>query len=145
MFVSNFRISLIFMKFLTRDWHWRLKISTEFLLFLWVLKLIFWKIQNVFLCHTLDIVHSHTKLWTCLLCVCVCVLEMWLTAVLYRMDTYTLNSGKLYCLPHFKQLFITKGNYDEGFGLDQHKRKWSNRHSSSEDDLLNSLNGCTNY
>ncbi|CAH1391687.1 unnamed protein product [Nezara viridula] len=41
-----------------------------------------------------------------------------------RMDTYTLNNGHLYCLPHFKQLFISKGNYDEGFGTDQHKRKW---------------------
>ncbi|KAL1130892.1 hypothetical protein AAG570_012133 [Ranatra chinensis] len=41
-----------------------------------------------------------------------------------RMDSYTLNNGQLYCMPHFKQLFIAKGNYDEGFGLDQHKRKW---------------------
>ncbi|XP_075229512.1 uncharacterized protein LOC142329075 isoform X17 [Lycorma delicatula] len=41
-----------------------------------------------------------------------------------RMETYTLNNGQLYCLPHFKQLFIVKGNYDEGFGIDQHKRKW---------------------
>lgn len=24
--------------------------------------------------------------------------------------------GKLYCKPHFKQLFQLKGNYDEGFG-----------------------------
>jgi hypothetical protein len=55
------------------------------------------------------------------------------------METYTLNSGKLYCIPHFKQLFIAKGNYEEGFGLDQHKRKWNNR-NINEDDLLNSLN-----
>lgn len=41
-----------------------------------------------------------------------------------RMESYTLNNGQLYCLPHFKQLFIAKGNYDEGFGSDQHKRKW---------------------
>jgi hypothetical protein len=72
------------------------------------------------------------------------VLTMWLSALVCRMETYTLNSGKLYCMPHFKQLFIAKGNYDEGFGLDQHKRKWSNRHHS-EDDLLNSLNICTEH
>ncbi|XP_073977199.1 uncharacterized protein isoform X12 [Rhodnius prolixus] len=41
-----------------------------------------------------------------------------------RMDSYTLNNDHLYCLPHYKQLFISKGNYDEGFGSDQHKRKW---------------------
>lgn len=41
------------------------------------------------------------------------------------MDTFTLNNGKLYCIPHFKQLFITRGNYDEGFGVDPHKNKWS--------------------
>jgi hypothetical protein len=26
--------------------------------------------------------------------------------------------------PHFKQLFKAKGNYDEGFGKEQHKKKW---------------------
>eukprot|EP01089_Gocevia_fonbrunei_P019783 TRINITY_DN7111_c0_g1_i1.p1 TRINITY_DN7111_c0_g1~~TRINITY_DN7111_c0_g1_i1.p1 ORF type:complete len:214 (+),score=46.12 TRINITY_DN7111_c0_g1_i1:126-767(+) len=29
-----------------------------------------------------------------------------------------------YCKPHFKQLFKLKGNYDEGFGGEQHKAKW---------------------
>ncbi|XP_044726587.1 FK506-binding protein 5 isoform X3 [Chrysoperla carnea] len=43
-----------------------------------------------------------------------------------RMDSYTLNQGMLYCIPHFKQLFIAKGNYETGFGLDQHKSKWEN-------------------
>lgn len=42
------------------------------------------------------------------------------------MDTFTWNKNRLYCLPHFKQLFISKGNYDEGFGDDQHKKKWEN-------------------
>ncbi|XP_026462325.1 LIM domain and actin-binding protein 1-like isoform X2 [Ctenocephalides felis] len=41
-----------------------------------------------------------------------------------RMDTYTHNHGVLYCIPHFKQLFISKGNYESGFGLDPHKTKW---------------------
>jgi len=27
--------------------------------------------------------------------------------------------------PHFKQLFALKGNYDEGFGKEQHKTKWA--------------------
>ncbi|CAG2053188.1 unnamed protein product [Timema podura] len=57
-----------------------------------------------------------------------------------RMETYTLNGGKPYCLPHFKQLFIAKGNYDEGFGLDQHKRKWNNVTRNEEDILLNGIN-----
>ncbi|PSN56309.1 hypothetical protein C0J52_07512 [Blattella germanica] len=61
-----------------------------------------------------------------------------------RMETYTLNSGKLYCMPHFKQLFISKGNYEEGFGLDQHKRKWNNR-INTEDDLLNSINNSPDH
>jgi hypothetical protein len=32
--------------------------------------------------------------------------------------------GKYFCKPHFKQLFRLKGNYDEGFGEEQHKMKW---------------------
>lgn len=47
------------------------------------------------------------------------------------MDTFTLNNGKLYCIPHFKQLFITRGNYDEGFGVDPHKNKWTNNSNST--------------
>lgn len=46
------------------------------------------------------------------------------------MDTFTLNNGKLYCIPHFKQLFIARGNYDEGFGVDPHKNKWSSNANS---------------
>jgi len=47
------------------------------------------------------------------------------------MDSFTLNNGKLYCIPHFKQLFITRGNYDEGFGVDPHKNKWATTNSSN--------------
>lgn len=43
----------------------------------------------------------------------------------YRMDSYSYNRGLLYCMPHFKRLFISKGNYDTGFGLGQHKEKWN--------------------
>ncbi|XP_046143032.1 xin actin-binding repeat-containing protein 2 isoform X12 [Osmia bicornis bicornis] len=61
----------------------------------------------------------HKQCFRCLQCNCV-----------LRMDTFTLNNGKLYCIPHFKQLFITRGNYDEGFGVDPHKNKWSSSSSN---------------
>lgn len=38
--------------------------------------------------------------------------------------TYAALQGKIYCKTHFKQLFKMKGNYDEGFGREQHKTKW---------------------
>lgn len=40
---------------------------------------------------------------------------------------YAALQGKIYCKPHFKQLFKLKGNYDEGFGKQQHKTKWLGR------------------
>ncbi|XP_057338559.1 uncharacterized protein LOC130676403 isoform X15 [Microplitis mediator] len=55
----------------------------------------------------------HKQCFRCLQCNCI-----------LRMDSFTLNNGKLYCIPHFKQLFIVRGNYEEGFGIDQHKNKW---------------------
>ncbi|XP_043503623.1 uncharacterized protein LOC122525081 isoform X9 [Polistes fuscatus] len=61
----------------------------------------------------------HKQCFRCLQCNCV-----------LRMDTFTLNNGKLYCIPHFKQLFITRGNYDEGFGVDPHKNKWATSNSN---------------
>ncbi|XP_076678328.1 uncharacterized protein LOC143374242 isoform X4 [Andrena cerasifolii] len=62
----------------------------------------------------------HKQCFRCLQCNCV-----------LRMDTFTLNNGKLYCIPHFKQLFITRGNYDEGFGVDPHRNKWSTATSNA--------------
>ena len=53
-----------------------------------------------------------------------------LSCSLLRLDNYTLAAGKFYCLTHFKQLFMSKGNYDEGFGREQHKEKWNSRASS---------------
>lgn len=41
--------------------------------------------------------------------------------------TYASMSNVYYCKPHFKQLFALKGNYDEGFGKEQHKNKWMNK------------------
>jgi hypothetical protein len=38
--------------------------------------------------------------------------------------TYAALQGVIYCKVHFKQLFKIKGNYDEGFGREQHKTKW---------------------
>ncbi|CAI8016584.1 LIM domain-containing protein 2 [Geodia barretti] len=38
--------------------------------------------------------------------------------------TYAALHGVIYCKVHFKQLFKIKGNYDEGFGREQHKTKW---------------------
>ena len=38
---------------------------------------------------------------------------------------YAGMGGVYYCKPHFKQLFALKGNYDEGFGKEQHKTKWA--------------------
>ncbi|XP_072759534.1 uncharacterized protein [Anoplolepis gracilipes] len=62
----------------------------------------------------------HKQCFRCLQCNCI-----------LRMDSFTLNNGKLYCIPHFKQLFITRGNYDEGFGVDPHKNKWATNSNSS--------------
>lgn len=45
--------------------------------------------------------------------------------VKYRLENYTKSGRRLYCTPHFKQLFISRGNYDEGFGREQHKEKWN--------------------
>jgi len=38
--------------------------------------------------------------------------------------SYASLSQKYYCKPHFSQLFKSKGNYSEGFGVDDPKKKW---------------------
>ncbi|KAK2870022.1 hypothetical protein QQF64_022020 [Cirrhinus molitorella] len=35
--------------------------------------------------------------------------------------------GEFYCVFHYQQLFRRKGNYDEGFGHQQHKDRWIQR------------------
>jgi phage FluMu protein Com len=40
------------------------------------------------------------------------------------LGNFAAMQGRTYCKPHFKQLFKAKGNYDEGFGTEQHKKKW---------------------
>ncbi|XP_005520056.2 PREDICTED: xin actin-binding repeat-containing protein 2 [Pseudopodoces humilis] len=49
------------------------------------------------------------------------------------LGNYASLHGKIYCKPHFKQLFKSKGNYDEGFGHKQHKELWNSK------DLLSSI------
>ncbi|XP_059166540.1 uncharacterized protein LOC131948855 isoform X8 [Physella acuta] len=39
--------------------------------------------------------------------------------------TFAINNEIIFCTTHYKQLFATKGNYDEGFGRMQHKKRWS--------------------
>ena len=34
---------------------------------------------------------------------------------------YSSMDGKFWCKPHFKQLFATKGNYEEGFGKEKRR------------------------
>eukprot|EP00038_Savillea_parva_P009123 m.181394 g.181394 ORF g.181394 m.181394 type:complete len:1417 (-) comp15248_c0_seq1:41-4291(-) len=38
--------------------------------------------------------------------------------------TYAAMDGTMFCKPCFKKMFKLKGNYDEGFGKEQHKMKW---------------------
>ncbi|KAG5261929.1 hypothetical protein AALO_G00290160 [Alosa alosa] len=47
------------------------------------------------------------------------------------LGTYASLHGRMYCKPHYKQLFKAKGNYDEGFGERPHKELWSNKNQTS--------------
>ena len=38
---------------------------------------------------------------------------------------YAALEGIYYCKPHYTQMFKEKGNYDEGFGREQHKKQWA--------------------
>lgn len=48
------------------------------------------------------------------------------------LGNYASLQGNIYCKPHFNQLFKTKGNYDEGFGLRPHKELWEPRADGEE-------------
>jgi hypothetical protein len=37
---------------------------------------------------------------------------------------FAVLAGVYYCKAHYTQKFKEKGNYDEGFGLQQHKKQW---------------------
>ena len=58
----------------------------------------------------------------------------------HRLDNFTTTAEKLYCIPHYKQLFMERGNYDEGFGLEQHKDKWNNKCINNNDLIVNNNN-----
>ena len=53
-------------------------------------------------------------------------------SVLFRLGNYAALQGQIYCKPHFKQLFKVKGNYDEGFGRQQHKKNWDEKAKTEE-------------
>nr|KAF6354137.1 xin actin binding repeat containing 2 [Pipistrellus kuhlii] len=52
------------------------------------------------------------------------------------LGNYASLHGQIYCKPHFKQLFKSKGNYDEGFGHKQHKDRWNCKNQSSSMDFI---------
>lgn len=43
------------------------------------------------------------------------------------LGNYASLHGRMYCMPHYNQLFKSKGNYDEGFGQKPHKELWNNK------------------
>lgn len=47
----------------------------------------------------------------------------------FSLGNYASLHGRMYCKPHYKQLFKSKGNYDEGFGQKPHKELWNNKNS----------------
>lgn len=56
------------------------------------------------------------------------------------MGNFSCIKDKLYCTPHYIQSFARNGNYDEGFGLENYKRKWLNRSNSSANNINNDHN-----
>lgn len=47
------------------------------------------------------------------------------------LGNYASLHGRMYCKPHYKQLFKSKGNYDEGFGQKPHKELWNNKNQNN--------------
>ncbi|XP_056104825.1 LIM domain-containing protein isoform X5 [Rhinichthys klamathensis goyatoka] len=45
-------------------------------------------------------------------------------------QSYAPLYGEFYCVFHYQQLFRRKGNYDEGFGRQQHKDRWLQRNGT---------------
>lgn len=50
----------------------------------------------------------------------------------HSLGTYASLHGRIYCKPHFNQLFKSKGNYDEGFGHRPHKDLWASKNENEE-------------
>jgi len=47
-----------------------------------------------------------------------------------KLGNFAALAGIFYCKVHLAQLFKEKGNYDEGFGREQHKAKWAQKASA---------------
>ncbi|KAK9524103.1 hypothetical protein VZT92_017970 [Zoarces viviparus] len=47
------------------------------------------------------------------------------------LGNYASLHGRMYCKPHYTQLFKSKGNYDEGFGQKPHKELWNNKNQEN--------------
>jgi len=41
-----------------------------------------------------------------------------------KLGSFASLDGRYFCKPHFKQLFGSNGNYNEGFGTSKHSAKW---------------------
>ncbi|XP_048871228.1 uncharacterized protein LOC125742844 isoform X4 [Brienomyrus brachyistius] len=52
------------------------------------------------------------------------------------LGNYASLHGHLYCKPHYKQLFKSKGNYDEGFGQKAHKELWNSKMQKSTSEKI---------
>eukprot|EP00730_Choanoeca_flexa_P001461 TRINITY_DN10645_c0_g1_i1.p1 TRINITY_DN10645_c0_g1~~TRINITY_DN10645_c0_g1_i1.p1 ORF type:complete len:477 (+),score=104.97 TRINITY_DN10645_c0_g1_i1:253-1683(+) len=50
-----------------------------------------------------------------------------------KLGNYASQNNVIWCKNCFKQLFKLKGNYDEGFGGQQHKYKWVNKDEGPKD------------
>eukprot|EP01088_Endostelium_zonatum_P002821 TRINITY_DN1362_c0_g1_i2.p1 TRINITY_DN1362_c0_g1~~TRINITY_DN1362_c0_g1_i2.p1 ORF type:complete len:425 (+),score=179.07 TRINITY_DN1362_c0_g1_i2:40-1314(+) len=53
-----------------------------------------------------------------------------------KLGNYASLNGRYYCKPHFKQLFASKGNYNEGFGQEKLTHEWAKREGVSMESLL---------
>lgn len=60
-----------------------------------------------------------------------CYLNLLFSVFLFSLGNYASLHGRMYCKPHYKQLFKSKGNYDEGFGHKPHKELWSNKNTEN--------------
>jgi len=57
------------------------------------------------------------------------------------LGNYASLDGRLYCKPHFKQLFALKGNYNEGFGKEKLVHLWQKEKGITSDDAPRSSTG----
>lgn len=60
--------------------------------------------------------------------------------IIYRLGNFAALAGVYYCKPHLKQLFKEKGNYDEAFGREQHKKKWADAKNQINNTLVKQTN-----